>query len=110
MNLQEDIQFSETSNIHWPYQYRKMMSRDEMERHLSALRTDEILRLLRDDTLLEVIERYFATLGTNSIHQEVNQPSAIQAPTPTFQDQPKLPSVDKAKRPLNAFMAFRSMY
>lgn len=110
MNLQEDILFSETSNIHWPHQIRKMMSRDEMERHLSVLRTDEILRLLRDDTLLEVIERYFATLGTTSIHHEVNQPSAIQAPAPVFQDQPKPPSADKAKRPLNAFMAFRSMY
>jgi lipopolysaccharide biosynthesis glycosyltransferase len=87
-----------------------MMSREEMERHLSVLRTEEILHLLRDDTLLEIAERYFASLGMNSTQHEVHQPVSINTPISTFADQSKPPSTDKAKRPLNAFMAFRSMY
>ncbi|KAL6893410.1 MAT1-1-1 [Trichoderma evansii] len=87
-----------------------MMSREEMEKHLSVLRTDEILRFLRDDTLLEIAERYFTSLGMNSTQNEVSQSSSISKPISTFTDQPRHAPADKAKRPLNAFMAFRSYY
>lgn len=86
-----------------------MMSREEMEKHLSVLRTEEILRFLRDDTLVEIAERYFSSIGINSNQSELQQSSSTNTPISTFADQSKQPSADKAKRPLNAFMAFRSM-
>ncbi|KAL7938281.1 MAT1-1-1 [Trichoderma chlorosporum] len=84
-----------------------MMSREELEKHLSVLRTEDILRLLRDDTLLELANTYFASLGVASTQNEYREPPSMN--TTTF-SQPEEPSVDKAKRPLNAFMAFRSYY
>lgn len=86
-----------------------MMSREEMEKHLSVLRTEEILRFLRDDTLLEIAERYFASIGINSNQNQVQQSPSVDTTISTFADQSRQPSADKAKRPLNAFMAFRSM-
>ncbi|KAL7917608.1 mating-type protein MAT alpha 1 domain-containing protein [Trichoderma austrokoningii] len=112
------------------------MSREEMERHLSVLRTEEILHLLRDDTLLEIAERCglgsqvsqstftqscaptFTDQSSGMNSSQVSEPTTFtdqssgmnssRVPEPTtFTDQSKPP---KAKRPLNAFMAFRSYY
>lgn len=85
-----------------------MMSREELEKHLSVLRTEEILRLLRDDTLLELANTYFASLGMRSKQNEAKDASMDTSPSSFMNQQSGEPSPDKAKRPLNAFMAFRS--
>lgn len=82
-----------------------MLSREELERHLSVLRTEEILRFLRDDTLLEIANRYFASGQT-----EVEPTMSLETPASTVAGQSGEPSTDRAKRPLNAFMAFRSKH
>ncbi|KAL7947748.1 MAT1-1-1 [Trichoderma barbatum] len=87
-----------------------MMSREELEKHLSVLRTEEILRLLRDDTLLELANTYFASLGMGSRQNEVKESTSMDTSTSTFISQAGETSPDRAKRPLNAFMAFRSYY
>ncbi|UKZ74126.1 hypothetical protein TrVFT333_001785 [Trichoderma virens FT-333] len=87
-----------------------MMSREELEKHLSVLRTEEILSLLRDDTLLELANTYFTSLGMASKQNEVREYTSMDTSTSSFKNQPGEPSTDKAKRPLNAFMAFRSYY
>ncbi|KAL7916235.1 MAT1-1-1 [Trichoderma velutinum] len=88
-----------------------MMSREELERHLSVLRTEEILRLLRDDTLLELANTYFSSLGMRSKQNEVKESTSMDtSPSSFMSQQPGEPSPDRAKRPLNAFMAFRSYY
>ncbi|KKP01501.1 mating-type protein MAT-1 [Trichoderma harzianum] len=87
-----------------------MMSREELEKHLSVLRTEEILRLLRDDTLLELANTYFASLGMRSKQNEAKDASMDTSPSSFMNQQSGEPSPDKAKRPLNAFMAFRSYY
>ncbi|KAL6795055.1 MAT1-1-1 [Trichoderma sp. SZMC 28012] len=88
-----------------------MMSREELEKHLSVLRSEDILRLLRDDTLLELANTYFASLGMRSKQNEVKEPASMDtSPSSFMNQQPGEPSPDKAKRPLNAFMAFRSYY
>nr|AST15024.1 mat1-1-1 [Trichoderma spinulosum] len=83
-----------------------MTSRAELEKHLSVLRTEDILRLLRDDTLMELATGYFAPLAVASNQSEAREPPPVTAPT----SQPGEALLDKAKRPLNAFMAFRSYY
>ncbi|KAL6797549.1 MAT1-1-1 [Trichoderma sp. SZMC 28013] len=88
-----------------------MMSREELEKHLSVLRTEEILRFLRDDTLLELANTYFASLGMRSKQNEVKESTSMDTSPPSFINQQSgEPSPDRAKRPLNAFMAFRSYY
>ncbi|KAL7790733.1 mating-type protein MAT alpha 1 domain-containing protein [Trichoderma ceciliae] len=84
------------------------MSREELERHLSVLRTEEILRFLRDDTLLEIADRYFTSFGMGSNQNE--NPTSLETPASAFVAQSGEPSTERAKRPLNAFMAFRSYY
>lgn len=74
-----------------------MASRSELMQRLAVLPTYELLRLLTDDTILEIASRCF-TVGAQA---------SIMTP-PLTANEPETPPVDKAKRPLNAFMAFRS--
>ncbi|KAL6880925.1 MAT1-1-1 [Trichoderma novae-zelandiae] len=87
-----------------------MMSREELEKHLSVLRTEEILRFLRDDTLLELANTYFTSLGAGSQSNEVKPSISGETPSSSFTTQAAEVPTDRAKRPLNAFMAFRSYY
>ncbi|KAH0497176.1 hypothetical protein TgHK011_004505 [Trichoderma gracile] len=89
-----------------------MMSREELEKHLSVLRTDEILHFLRDDTLLELANTYFTSIGISAQQNEaIKQNTSGEAPSSSsITNQGGEASTDKAKRPLNAFMAFRSYY
>lgn len=83
----------------------KMATRAELMQRLSILPTQELLLLLKDETLLDIASQYF----DSAIHQNV-LPSLNAASAPSIPIQGKPPVCDKAKRPLNAFMAFRSEY
>ena len=82
-----------------------MSTRIAMTERLSDVPTPEILDLLDDDTIYELATRYFqqAARAQRESGQTINEvqasPSAASPPS----------GKDKAKRPLNAFMAFRSM-
>lgn len=90
--------------------FNMVQSRSEVMRQLAALSTTEILSLLTDETILEVAAKYFETHATNI---DVNLPlspteadAIVTPPSPAMSDDTPPP---RAKRPLNAFMAFRSM-
>ncbi|KAF7548338.1 hypothetical protein G7Z17_g7125 [Cylindrodendrum hubeiense] len=86
-------------------------SRSDIMRQLATLSTEEILSLLTDDTILEVAAKYFET---HAINTDVNEPlsptDADAITTPPVQEAPGNNSSSRAKRPLNAFMAFRTFY
>lgn len=65
------------------------------------LPTHELLHLLKDETIVEIAARYFDT----SLQPNVLPSTAPMANMP---DTTRTSVCEKAKRPLNAFMAFRS--
>ncbi|TWU74669.1 hypothetical protein ED733_003798 [Metarhizium rileyi] len=75
-----------------------MATRAELMQRLSTLPTQELLHILKDETIFEIAAQYFdASMQSNAV------PSAVPNRTKNL-------VCDKAKRPLNAFMAFRSHY
>ncbi|KYK59754.1 MAT1-1-1 [Drechmeria coniospora] len=83
---------------------KNITTRAEILQRLSAVQCLELLQLMPDDTLLELAGRYFETL-TDS---EILRSHENSAPN-IGKDHVKIAS-DRAKRPLNAFMAFRCYY
>ncbi|KAH8651751.1 MAT1-1-1 [Ilyonectria robusta] len=88
-----------------------VQSRSEVMQQLASLSTAEILSLLTDETILEVAAKYFETHATNIDVNLPLSPTEVDAiltpPSPTQSDVTPAP---RAKRPLNAFMAFRTFY
>nr|AKE48503.1 MAT1-1-1 [Ustilaginoidea virens]AKE48507.1 MAT1-1-1 [Ustilaginoidea virens] len=82
-----------------------MATRAELMQRLSMLPTHELLHLLRDETIVEIAARYFDASLPPNLMQPLNPIPMPETPTQT-----KSYACDKAKRPLNAFMAFRSYY
>jgi hypothetical protein len=91
-----------------------MNTKQEILERLSAVPTQNILHLLRDETIFDLASKFL---------QPINGPSEIKTHS-TNGDIMKLKNTisaktgnrvaakvtsDRAKRPLNAFMAFRSM-
>ncbi|KPM39116.1 hypothetical protein AK830_g7441 [Neonectria ditissima] len=77
------------------------MSRARAMQQLSTMSADDILRLLTDDTIREVAARSFSN---SSSSVDANEPISPSSDTSPPDEAPR------AKRPLNAFMAFRSYY
>ncbi|KJZ79326.1 hypothetical protein HIM_01477 [Hirsutella minnesotensis 3608] len=72
---------------------------------LSALRSDVLLGMMSDEAISQLASIYFnSTSGANDdpLHDNSMIPVAV--------DQANDTAIDRAKRPLNAFMAFRSYY
>ena len=84
-----------------------------MER-LSAVPTQNILHLLRDETIFDLASKFFQpTNGPSEIKTHSNNGDIIKLQNAISAKSgnrvaAKVAS-DRAKRPLNAFMAFRSM-
>ncbi|KAK2589560.1 hypothetical protein QQS21_012765, partial [Conoideocrella luteorostrata] len=90
-----------------------MDSRAELMRHLSTLSTNQVLRFLKDETLIEIARRAFGNgHGILTLPPEGSAvvASAV-ADTSASSDEVTPTAPNKTKqRPLNAFMAFRSNY
>lgn len=87
-----------------PKKLVKMTTRAELTERLSSVPTNELLRLLKDETLAEITVMYFQNIEMElmtpkPIASSITVPGSITA---------SKKSDAKAKRPLNAFMAFRS--
>ncbi|RDA91435.1 hypothetical protein CP533_6284 [Ophiocordyceps camponoti-saundersi (nom. inval.)] len=84
-----------------------------MER-LSALRAEDILRLLTDEALFELSERIARfeerTEADDLAAVEITDNSAVETTVTSASPEPVMRNNGRAKRPLNAFMAFRSYY
>lgn len=78
-----------------------MATRADLMQRLAAIPAEDLLTLLEDDAIYNLAARYFHA-SAPSQSETSDTPSPIE---PIIGDAPK----DKAKRPLNAFMAFRSM-
>ncbi|PHH90961.1 hypothetical protein CDD83_2089 [Cordyceps sp. RAO-2017] len=81
-----------------------MTTRAEILQRLSLVRADVLLDLLTDEAIFQLASRYFESTSEADVLAPMD-PAASLAP-----EQAKDASGDKAKRPLNAFMAFRSYY
>ncbi|KAG5946829.1 hypothetical protein E4U53_006511 [Claviceps sorghi] len=81
-----------------------MATRAELMQQLSMLPTQELLQYLKDETMLDIASRYF-----NSTFQPAMRTDFISIPMSSHLKS-EVQTCDKAKRPLNAFMAFRSYY
>ncbi|KAM4064854.1 mating-type protein MAT alpha 1 HMG-box domain-containing protein [Hirsutella rhossiliensis] len=82
-----------------------MTTRAEVLHHLSFVRSDILLNFLSDDAIFQLASRYYES----TTEADVLTPVATAA-APRATGQTKDVSCDRAKRPLNAFMAFRSYY
>ena len=80
-----------------------MATREQIFQRLSTVRTQELLNLLSDEAIFHLASRYFESTS------DANYLAPVDNATATFavEQTKKVPS-DRAKRPLNAFMAFRS--
>ena len=82
-----------------------MSSRAALMRRLSILPTEGLLKLLKDETLIELAMKFF-----DSETRQVKQDTEVE----NLDDVRKASQAhismggEKLKRPLNAFMAFRS--
>nr|QDH06609.1 mating-type A-1 protein [Epichloe glyceriae] len=81
-----------------------MATRAELMQRLSMLPTQELLQYLKDETMLDIASRYFDTTFQPTMTPTFNQTTM----SPHLKS--KVKTCEKAKRPLNAFMAFRSYY
>lgn len=83
-----------------------MTTRSDLLPRLTLVPTEELLELLGDDAIFDLAAKCFpADASTPSESAELSatvDPSSLLVLGE--------PARDKAKRPLNAFMAFRSMY
>ncbi|KAF4985089.1 hypothetical protein FDECE_16834 [Fusarium decemcellulare] len=75
-------------------------SREELAQHLAGVSIDQLLAVMADKTLFEVASQYY-----NTAIAKIRSGSAASAGSGDAQAQE-----DRAKRPLNAFMAFRTYY
>ncbi|KAK5998934.1 Mating-type protein MAT-1 [Cladobotryum mycophilum] len=88
-----------------------MDSKAEIMKRLSALPAQDLLRLLRDETIFEIAARYFELTGLNQVQDRgQTQTSSVPSSTSSAAVPARAAPSDRAKRPLNAFMAFRSYY
>ena len=81
-------------------------TRAELMRRLSILSTEELLSFLKDETIFEIAEAYFEKLNNDA--QSSANLKACGHIAPSTATPSRSPATDRAKRPLNAFMAFRS--
>jgi hypothetical protein len=87
----------------------KMATREKLMRRLSALPAEDLLKLLSDDTIFEVARKFFDT--PNTPYEDTKPMASTDASSSTVTSEPLAsPSHERAKRPLNAFMAFRSEF
>lgn len=85
--------------------HSKMPTREEIFQRLSSVRTQELLNLLSDEAIFQLASRYFESTSDAEVLAPVDTSAASVAP-----EQAKNTPSDRAKRPLNAFMAFRSKF
>ncbi|KJK75530.1 hypothetical protein H634G_08894 [Metarhizium anisopliae BRIP 53293] len=80
-----------------------MATRAELMQRLSMLPTQELLHILKDETIFDIAAQYFDASMQSNI---------LPSTTPVIHNTHKTKNTvcEKAKRPLNAFMAFRSHY
>jgi hypothetical protein len=83
-----------------------MATRSEILPRLSTIPTEELLELLGDDAIFDLAAKCFQSndATTNNV---VEASVAVEGAALNTHTEP---AKDKAKRPLNAFMAFRSSY
>nr|ALH25003.1 MAT1-1-1 [Ophiocordyceps sinensis] len=82
-----------------------MTTRNEVMQRLSSVRADVLLNFLTDDAIFQLASRYHESTTEADVLTPVSTAAASRATRQT-----KEASCDRAKRPLNAFMAFRSYY
>ncbi|KND90383.1 Mating-type protein MAT-1 [Tolypocladium ophioglossoides CBS 100239] len=84
----------------------KMLTREEIFHRLSSVQTQELLSLLSDEAIFQLASRYFQLTSAADFLAPVGAAAASFAP----EQHARSTSSNRAKRPLNAFMAFRSYY
>lgn len=83
-----------------------MATRAALMHRLATIPTEDLLKLMEDQTIFDLATKYFQNASSTQpegVDTSSNVEPASGAPLPK-------PAKDKAKRPLNAFMAFRSKH
>nr|AZR66143.1 MAT1-1-1 [Ophiocordyceps xuefengensis] len=82
-----------------------MTTRNEVMQRLASVRKEVLLSLLTDEAIFQLASRYYESTTEADVLTPVSTAAASRTTKQT-----KEASCDRAKRPLNAFMAFRSYY
>nr|QKY89080.1 mating type protein 1-1-1 [Calonectria hongkongensis] len=87
-----------------------MATRATLMQHLSALTTEELLAFLDDEAFFALAAKYFEKHQDNLDTNESLNPDGDASSTCQAQETANEVTQPRPKRPLNAFMAFRSYY
>lgn len=81
-----------------------MATREEVLQRLSLVQSQQLLQYMPDEVIFDLAARIFHLPAENRVLAAINADPVVSG-TENRKGRPS----DRAKRPLNAFMAFRSM-